>query len=52
MDGVLERTLGVLKARFPILKTMPSYPLRKQGFIVIAACAVYNFIRKYVQRDS
>lgn len=48
---VIERTFGVLKARFPILKTMPSFPLPKQRFIVIASCAVHNFIRKFSQGD-
>lgn len=41
----------MLKARFPILKTTSSYPLIKQRFIVFAACAVHNFIRKFDQED-
>lgn len=42
----------MLKARFPILKTMPFYPLIKQRFIVLAACAVHNFIKKFGQGDG
>ena len=36
---------GVLKARFSILKSIPSYPLRRQKLIPIACCALHNFIR-------
>ncbi|MCL7023863.1 hypothetical protein MKW94_015910, partial [Papaver nudicaule] len=38
--------------RFPILKMMPPYSLRKQRNIVIAACAIHNFIRKHAMKDD
>ncbi|KAK9280578.1 hypothetical protein L1049_014272 [Liquidambar formosana] len=52
LRNVIERCFGVLKARFPILKAMPAYPVSVQKFIVIAACVVHNFIRQEVQRDN
>lgn len=48
---VTERRFGVLKAIFPILEIMPFYPLDKQRFIIIPACAVNKFIRKRSHRD-
>ncbi|KAL5702596.1 hypothetical protein ACHQM5_027797 [Ranunculus cassubicifolius] len=52
LRNVIERCFGVLKARFPILKFMPPYSLRKQRNIVIAACAIHNFIRKHKLEDE
>ena len=48
---VIERCFGVLKARFPILKLMPNYPLKRQRQIPIACCVLHNFIRKEARRD-
>ena len=45
LRNVIERCFGVLKARFPILKLMPSYPIRRQRLILIACCTIHNFIR-------
>ncbi|CAL5445288.1 unnamed protein product [Camellia sinensis] len=39
-------TLGALKARFPILMSSPPYPLLTQVKLVVAACAIHNYIRK------
>ncbi|GAB2285387.1 hypothetical protein Dimus_039701 [Dionaea muscipula] len=44
--NIIERCIGVLKARFPILKLMPNYPLIRQRQIPIACCAIHNFIRQ------
>ncbi|KAI3894411.1 hypothetical protein MKX03_016917 [Papaver bracteatum] len=52
LRNIIERCFGVLKARFPILKMMPSYSLRKQRNIVIAACAIHNFIRRHAMEDD
>ncbi|CAN0924791.1 hypothetical protein LINGRAHAP2_LOCUS34392 [Linum grandiflorum] len=52
LRNVIERCFGVLKARFPILKFMRSYSFRKQTQIVIACCAIHNFIRLYAQGDQ
>ena len=46
--NVIERTFGVLKKRFPVIKdSMPPYKkMAMQGNIVIACCVVHNFIRE------
>ncbi|XP_043698620.1 putative nuclease HARBI1 [Telopea speciosissima] len=48
---VIERSFGVLKKRFPILKTMPTYSFKTQVLIVIACVAIHNFIRKQMTSD-
>ena len=41
---VIERCFGILKARFPILSSMPNLkPLHLQ-YIIFAYCVVHNFI--------
>nr|GEW36986.1 putative nuclease HARBI1 [Tanacetum cinerariifolium] len=45
LRNVMERAFGVLKARFPIMKKMPSYPLITQRDITVACFAIHNFIR-------
>ena len=47
-----ERCIGVLKNRFPILKLMPNYPIRKQRRIPVACCVVHNFIRMQSRNDT
>ena len=42
---VIERSFGVLKARFPILNSMPTFKLHRQRYVVIVCCALHNFIR-------
>ena len=46
LRNVIERSYGVLKARFPILKRMAPFTLEVQRDVVIACFAVHNFIRK------
>ncbi|KAJ9546559.1 hypothetical protein OSB04_019102 [Centaurea solstitialis] len=46
LRNVIERSYGVLKARFPILKRMAPFALEVQRDVVIACFAVHNFIRK------
>ncbi|XP_066160728.1 uncharacterized protein [Oryza sativa Japonica Group] len=41
----IERAIGVLKMRFPILKTGSHHPARKQVDISVACCVLHNFIR-------
>ncbi|KAJ7970260.1 DDE_4 domain-containing protein [Quillaja saponaria] len=41
-----DRILGALKARFPILMSAPPYPLQTQVKLVVATCALHNYIRK------
>ncbi|XP_076911140.1 uncharacterized protein LOC143569014 [Bidens hawaiensis] len=46
LRNVIERTYGVLKARFPILNRMAPFSFPIQRDIVIACFVVHNFIRK------
>lgn len=41
-----DRIFGALKERFPILMSAPPYPLQTQVKLVVATCAIHNFIRK------
>ncbi|KAL0010327.1 hypothetical protein SO802_005435 [Lithocarpus litseifolius] len=41
---VIERSFGVLKARFPILSCMANYKESRQRLVVFACCALHNFI--------
>lgn len=45
LRSVTARTFGALKERFPILMAAPSYPLQTQVKLVVAACALHNYIR-------
>ncbi|XP_058209917.1 uncharacterized protein LOC131322574 [Rhododendron vialii] len=51
LRNVIERCFGVLKRRFPILKSMPSYKPVRQPSIVTACCVVHNWIIIQRQRD-
>ncbi|KAL4367185.1 hypothetical protein GQ457_05G027840 [Hibiscus cannabinus] len=50
--NVIERSIGVLKKRFAILRDMPNYPLRKQRYIPKACCTIHNFIRLEAEKDE
>ncbi|XP_074337379.1 uncharacterized protein LOC141674567 [Apium graveolens] len=50
--NVIERSFGVLKARFHILKDIPNYPLRRQMLIPHACCALHNFFRMEDRADN
>ncbi|XP_039119042.1 uncharacterized protein LOC120255240 [Dioscorea cayenensis subsp. rotundata] len=41
----VERIIGILKMRFPILKVATFHPIDSQTDIVVAACMLHNFIR-------
>ena len=41
-----------MKARFPILKQMPPYPIKTQKYILIACCTVHNYIRLNDRQDD
>lgn len=51
LRNVFERTFGVLKARFPILRSMPSFSLQSQMFVVVACMAIHNFVRLAMDSD-
>ncbi|XP_058218148.1 uncharacterized protein LOC131329093 [Rhododendron vialii] len=52
LRNVIERCFGVLKARFPIWKSMPNYSLARQPSIVTACCVVHNMIVIHKGRDE
>ena len=43
--NVIERTFGVLKNRFCVLKTATQYQYSDQVSIVVACCVMHNFIK-------
>ncbi|XP_020419156.1 putative nuclease HARBI1 [Prunus persica] len=51
LRSVIERTFGVWKKRWKILRDMPNYPFNKQVKIVIATMTLHNYIRRHAQRD-
>ncbi|KAL3743925.1 hypothetical protein ACJRO7_019087 [Eucalyptus globulus] len=51
LRNVIERSFGVLKNRFSILRHMPPFSIRKQAYIVIAWCALHNYIRNQDKMD-
>ena len=51
LRSVIERTFGVWKKKWKILKDMPNYAFAKQVKIVIATMALHNYIRKHRKRD-
>ncbi|KAH9792922.1 DDE Tnp4 domain-containing protein [Citrus sinensis] len=52
LRSVIERTFGVWKNTWKILRSMPSYPFKKQVKIVIATMALHNYIRRYSQNND
>ena len=51
LHNVIERTFGVWKARFRILKTINRYPMTKQVMIPVACAIIHNFIHMYRNGD-
>ena len=45
LRNVVERSIGVLKMKWRMLKEIPAYAPDKQSEIIQAACALHNFIR-------
>jgi hypothetical protein len=45
LRNVVERSIGVLKMKWRMLKEIPSYAPQKQSEIIQAACALHNFVR-------
>lgn len=45
LKNATDRIFGALKARFPILLSAPPYPLQTQVKLVVATCAIHNYIR-------
>ncbi|KAL5554850.1 hypothetical protein UlMin_037086 [Ulmus minor] len=45
LRNAIERTFGIWKRRFPILRSMHQFPLEKQAMIPVACAVLHNFIR-------
>jgi hypothetical protein len=52
LRNVIERSFGVLKQKWRILKSMPSFSPRTQKYIIMACFALHNFIRDSNLRDK
>ncbi|XP_024022350.1 uncharacterized protein LOC112091876 [Morus notabilis] len=52
LRNCIERTFGVWKARFRILKIINNYPIKKQARIPIACTVIHNFICMYQHDDN
>ncbi|KAK8947369.1 hypothetical protein KSP39_PZI007396 [Platanthera zijinensis] len=50
LRSVIERSFGVWKKKWAILRDMPSYSFDKQARIVIATMTLHNFIRRHPSR--
>jgi hypothetical protein len=46
LRNVIERSFEVLEMKWCILQKIPSYAPHKQSQIIVACCALHNFIRK------
>jgi len=44
LRNAIERAFGIIKKRFPILVTMPSYPFRLQMQLVKCCFMIHNFL--------
>ncbi|XP_030445514.2 uncharacterized protein LOC115668158 [Syzygium oleosum] len=52
LRNVIERSFGALKNRFTVLRHMPPFTIKKQALIVIACCALHNYIREEDKMDK
>ena len=49
--NVIERSFGLLKKRWAILRSTMFYPLEKQNDIILACCLLHNFLREVDASD-
>ena len=52
LRSVIERTFGVWKNTWKILRNIPSYPFKKQVKIVVTTMTLHNCIRRYSQNHD
>lgn len=50
LRSVIERTFGVWKKKWAILRDMPNYSFKRQTLIVVATMALHNYIRRHPSR--
>ena len=48
---VIERTFGVWKNRWKILRCMPAFHIHIQNYIIVATMVLHNFIRAHDHND-
>ncbi|KAL8503724.1 hypothetical protein ACS0TY_022443 [Phlomoides rotata] len=49
--NVIERSFGILKARWGILRSNSYYPIKTQNHFILCCCLLHNFIRKHITVD-
>lgn len=49
--NVIERSFGILKARWGILRSFSWYPIKTHNRIIMACCLLHNFIRTNMDVD-
>ena len=52
LRNVVERTFGVAKNKWQMLKGMPNYPTEKQCGIIVSCFALHNFVQDENARSS
>jgi hypothetical protein len=52
LRNVIERVFGVLKKRFPILKSQSEYGFPTQVHLVKVLCILHNFIKRHGDTDN
>lgn len=52
LRSVVERTFGIWKNTWKILRNMPRYLFKKEVKIVVATMALHNYIRRYSQNHD
>ena len=52
LRNVIERAFGVMKMKWRMLLSVPSYPAETQTHIIVACCALHNFMRLSGAFDS
>ena len=52
LRNVVERSFGVAKNKWQMLKAMPNYPKDKQCQIIVACFALHNFVRDEAAQSS
>ena len=50
--NAVERSFGVLKNKWRMLKGIPSFPLQKQTRIIVACMTLHNFVRENDDDDE
>jgi hypothetical protein len=52
LRNVIERSFGVLKMKWRILRQIPSFSSKNQSRIIVACMALHNFIRESDMNDE